>query len=123
MPQLRSKAGSPHSLHLPTSTAPIRNSIMYQDAPVRKMSVGHQILLMSVVLITSNLALSITRNSRVYLFEQAQCSIYYQSHDPTQINSQYGVDERLCKLDDIQYPLSIVVGIDACLLLLPGKAL
>lgn len=95
---------------------------MFQDAPPYSLSVGRQILLSGIVLTLSNLALSTTRNSRVYLFEQAQCRTYYRSHDLTQINAQHGVAESLCKLGDIQYPLSITVGIDSCLSLLPGKA-
>ena len=121
MAQFRSNYSSPGSLYLPTSSVPIRNSIMYRDVPTHSLSVRRRIFMMSAVLTLSNLALSITRNSRIYLFEQARCLLYYQFHDPTQINSQYAVDERLCKLDDIQYPLSIVIGIDSWLSLLPGK--
>ena len=77
---------------------------------------------MSVTLTLSNLALCMTRNSRVYLFEQAQCLLYYQSHGSVEVNTHDSIKETLCKLDDIQYPLSIVVGIDSFLSLLPGIA-
>ena len=104
-------------------TDPIQNHIMFQEAPPPyKVSNSRQILLMSAVLVVGFLSLSIAKNSRVYLFEQAQCLIYYQSHSSTSINTQNSIEESLCKLDDIQYPLSIVVGIDSCLTFLPGKA-
>ena len=76
---------------------------------------------MSIVLIFGNLAVTLTKSSRVYLFEQARCLIYYQANDPTKIDPNNGVEERLCKIEGVQYPLSIVVGIDAILLGLPGK--
>ncbi len=73
----------------------------------------HQILLISAVLVVGNVALSTHRSSRVYLFEQAQCLVYYRLHDD--------IDESRCKIDEVQRPLSIVVGIDACLSLIPGN--
>ena len=76
---------------------------------------------MSIVLIAGNFALTITKSSRVYLFEQAQCLIYYQVNDSTQIDFENGIKESLCKLEGVQYPLSIIVGIDAILAMLPGK--
>ena len=94
---------------------------MFQEVPHADMSVRWRILLMSIVLIFGNLAVTLAKSSRVYLFEQARCLIYYQANDPTKLDSNNGVDERLCKIDGIQYPLSIVVGIDATLLMLPGK--
>lgn len=96
---------------------------MARDVPLhlRQLSVSQQILLMSVVLVSGNLASTTTKSSRVYLFQQARCSAYYQSHDSTQISPHNRVDESLCKLPDIQYPLSIVLGIDSCLSALPGK--
>lgn len=95
---------------------------MFQDAPVYSLSASRQTLLLGIVLTSSNLALSIIWNSRVYLFEQAQCRVYYLSHGPSQVNARHGVAESLCKLGEIQYPLSITVGIDSCLAVLPGKA-
>ena len=77
---------------------------------------------MSVTMTLSSLALSMTRNSRIYLFEQAQCLLYYQSHPSKQVNLQESIRESECKLENIQYPLSIVVGIDSFLSLLPGTA-
>lgn len=96
--------------------------IMFEDTIQFPLSVRHRILLMSVTMTLSNLALCITKNSRVYLFEQAQCLLYYQSHGPTQVDIQNSINESLCKVEDIQYPLSIIVGIDSFLSLLPGKA-
>ena len=76
---------------------------------------------MSIVLIVGNLALTMTKSSRVYLFEQARCLIYYQVNDSTQIDLENGIKESLCKLEGVQYPLSIIVGVDAILAMLPGK--
>ena len=95
---------------------------MFQEVPPAKMSVRRRILLMSIVLTASNLAVTLTKSSRVYLFQQAQCLIYYQLNDPTKIDPENGVEESLCKLAGVQYPLSIIVGIDSVLSLLPGKA-
>ena len=94
---------------------------MFRDVPLADMSVRRRILLMSIVLTFSNLALTLTKNSRVYLFEQARCLIYYQVNDSTKIDSENGVNESLCKLEGVQHPLSILIGIDAILSMLPGK--
>ena len=94
---------------------------MFQDVPLASMSVRRRILLMSIVLTVGNLALTLTKSSRVYLLEQAQCLIYYQVNDVTKIDSKNGVQESLCKLEGVQYPLSILVGIDAILSMLPGR--
>lgn len=94
---------------------------MFQDVPLADMSVRRRILLMSIVLTFGNLALTLTKSSRVYLFEQARCLIYYQVNDSTKIDSENGVNESLCKLEGVQHPLSILVGIDAILSMLPGK--
>ena len=94
---------------------------MFQDVPLAEMSVRRRILLMSLLLVVDNLAFTITKSSRVYLFEQARCLLYYQANDSTRIDSGNGVQESLCKLEGVQYPLSIIVGIDAILVMLPGK--
>ncbi len=86
------------------------------------MSARRRIVLMSALLVFDNLALTLTKSSRVYLFEQARCLIYYQDNDSTKIDSGNGVQESLCKLEGVQYPLSVIVGIDAILVMLPGKA-
>ena len=89
--------------------------------PLADMTVRWRIILMSVVLTSANLALTLHKSSRVYLFEQARCLLYYQAHDITKIDPDHGVREDLCKLEGVQYPLSITVGIDHVLLMLPGK--
>ena len=94
---------------------------MFQDVPLASMSVRRRILLMSIVLTVGGLALTLTKSSRVYLLEQAQCLIYYQVNDVTKIDSENDVQESLCKLEGVQYPLSILVGIDAILSMLPGR--
>lgn len=94
---------------------------MFQDVPLANMSVRRRILLMSIIFPVSNLALSLTQSSRVYLFQQARCLSYYRVNDPTKIDSENGVEESLCKGEGVQYPLSIIVGVDAILTMLPGR--
>ena len=95
---------------------------MVQDVPQSRLSPATQIFVMAVVLTMSNLALTTSKNSRVYLFEQAICSVYYRSHphELMGVNRRDGIDELWCKITDIQHPLSWVVGIDSFLQLLPG---
>lgn len=95
---------------------------MSQDLSPRKMSVTHQVILLGAVLNVSYLATCIHKSSRVYLFQQAQCLNYYQANDPTKIDSNYHVDESLCKIHEVQSPLSILDGMDSFLQNLPGKA-
>ena len=95
---------------------------MSRELPPRGMSVTRQIVLLGAVLNVSYLATCIHKSSRVYLFQQAQCLNYYQANDPTKINSHYQVDEALCKISEVQSPLSILDGIDSFLQNLPGKA-
>ena len=113
--------GSPPSPRLRTSPLPRLKTTMFQDVPPAKMSVRRRILLMSIVFTVGNLALTLNKSSRVYLFEQARCLIYYQVNDSTKIDSENGVNESLCKLEGVQHPLSVTVGIDAILSMLPGK--
>ena len=86
------------------------------------MSVTRQIILLGAVLNVSYLATCIHKSSRVYLFQQAQCLNYYQANDPTKIDSHYHVEEALCKIHEVQSPLSILDGIDSFLQNLPGRA-
>lgn len=76
---------------------------------------------MSIVFTVGSLALTLNKSSRVYLFQQARCLMYYQVNDSTKIDSDNGVNESLCKLEGVQYPLSITIGIDAILSMLPGN--
>ena len=95
---------------------------MSRELPPRGISVTRQIVLLGAVLNVSYLATCIHKSSRVYLFQQAQCLNYYQANDPTKIDSHYRVDEALCKISEVQSPLSILDGIDSFLQNLPGKA-
>ena len=74
-----------------------------------------QIALLCVVLTLSSLAASIVRSTRIYQFEQIACLAYYK-----QDHTQNAIDETLCKTEAVQTPLSIVVGVDAFLSLIPG---
>ena len=95
---------------------------MSQEFSPRRMSVTRQVVLLGAVLNVSYLATCIHKSSRVYLFQQAQCRNYYQANDPTKIDSHYHVEEALCKIQEVQSPLSILDGIDSFLQNLPGKA-
>ena len=95
---------------------------MSQALSPRGMSVTRQIVLLGAVLNVSYLATCIHKSSRVYLFQQAQCLNYYQATDPTKIDSHYHVEEALCKIQEVQSPLSILDGVDSFLQNLPGKA-
>ncbi|KAL9103489.1 MAG: hypothetical protein Q9163_001485 [Psora crenata] len=88
--------------------------------PTEGYKTDWRISLLTWILTLSNLAICIHRSSRIYLFQQAQCLTYYRAFDPTQIDSQNKVEERLCKLGGIQSPLSIIEGVDSFLQLLPG---
>lgn len=79
-----------------------------------------RILFFGLLLASANLALSIAKSSRVYLFEQAQCRSYYLARDPISITSENPIKESLCKLEAVQTPLSLLVGLDSCLASLPG---
>ncbi|KAL9575926.1 MAG: hypothetical protein Q9212_007555, partial [Teloschistes hypoglaucus] len=82
-------------------------------------SVTNQIVLLGAILTLANLAQIIHRSSRVFLFQQAQCLIYYKLADPSKIDAQFQVDEALCKLGPIQSRLSMIDGVDAFLTCLP----
>lgn len=84
-------------------------------------SVISQIVLLGAILTLGNLAQIIHRSSRVFLFQQAQCLIYYKLADPSKIDAQFQVDEALCKLGPIQSRLSMIDGVDAFLTCLPRK--
>ena len=94
---------------------------MFEDAPSIEASKKWQIIWMNVVLILGYGSLSIAKSSRVYLFEQAQCLLYYQTQKSPEAKAAGNIEEKLCKIDPVQYPLSIVVGVDTLLSLLPGK--
>ena len=78
-------------------------------------------ILLCAVLTLSALSVSITRSTRVYLFEQTECLSYYRDVGSVQDHGQNAINEDLCKLEAVQYPLSIIVGVDACLAILPGE--
>ncbi|KAL9578338.1 MAG: hypothetical protein Q9203_007131 [Teloschistes exilis] len=82
-------------------------------------TVTSQIVLLGAILTLGNLAQIIHRSSRVFLFQQAQCLIYYKLADPSKIDAQFQVDEALCKLGPIQSRLSMIDGVDAFLTCLP----
>lgn len=75
----------------------------------------------AAVLVLANLAVCIHRSSRLYLFQQSLCLQHYLSTDVNKIGPLWHVDEALCKVQQVQSPLSIIEGLDAFLQLLPGS--
>lgn len=86
-----------------------------------KLSLKRQLLLLGAILTLANLGMVLHRSSRVYLFQQTQCFNYYTLNDPSQIDPHSRIQESLCKLREIQAPLSITDGIDSFLAKLPGR--
>ena len=86
-------------------------------------STTSSIILLGAILTLGNLADSIHKSSRVYLFQQAQCLLYYKNSDPTKIQTDLRVDEALCKVSPIQSRLATVEGIDSFLNFLPRELL
>lgn len=84
-------------------------------------SVKGQIILLGTILTLGNLAEIIHKSSRVYLFQQAQCLLYYKSVSPSKISSSYLVDDALCKVSQVQSRLSMVDGLDSFLAFLPRE--
>ena len=96
---------------------------MSTDTPKQKSPVTRQIILFGAILTLANLANIIHKSSRVYLFQQAQCLLYYKLVDPTKIDTHYRIEEKYCKVDEIQSRLSIIDGIDSFLIFLPRESL
>ena len=87
----------------------------------RSISIDRRIVQIIAVLTIGNLAICLHRSSRVYLFQQSQCLTYYMKTDPSKIAPDFTIDEALCKSKEVQSPLSIIDGVDAFLMMLPGK--
>lgn len=80
-----------------------------------------QVVLIAAVVVLANLAICIHRSSRVYLFQQSLCLQHFMATDPQKIGPQWRIEEKLCRIDEVQSPLSLIEGVDAFLQLLPGK--
>lgn len=87
----------------------------------RSISIDRRIVQIIAVLTLGNLAICLHRSSRVYLFQQSQCLVYYMRVDPSKIAPDFTIDEALCKNKEVQSPLSIIDGVDAFLMMLPGE--
>ena len=86
-------------------------------------SVANHLILLGGILTLGNLADIIHKSSRVYLFQQAQCLLYYHNVDPTKIPSNFRIDEALCKVSPVQSRLATVDGVDSFLSCLPRELL
>ena len=87
-----------------------------------RRTVSAPIILLGGILIGANLGTVLHKSSRVYLFQQALCINYYRIHDPSKIHWPHSVEEKTCKVPEIQATLSMVDGIDSFLQLLPRKS-
>ncbi len=100
----------------------IDESAMSRSAPKQKISVTNRIFLLGAILTLGNLANIIHKSSRVYLYQQAECFLYYRKMDPTKIQPDFRIDEALCKIRPIQSRLSAIEGIDSFLNYLPRES-
>ena len=91
-----------------------------EDASTRTDNV--HVAIVAIIITLGNLALCIHRSSRVYMYQQSQCLQYYLVNDPTKINDAWEIEESLCKISEVQSPLSMIEGLDTFLQLLPGAA-
>lgn len=103
-----------------------RSSFHYLDSatmtsgiPKQRASVTNRIILFGAIITLSNLADIIHKSSRIYLFQQAQCLLYYNNVDPTKIQPDFRIEERFCKVSPIQSRLATFDGIDSFLNCLP----
>ena len=99
----------------------IDRDIMAEQSSLRRGGIDHRILLITGVLTIGNLAICTHRSSRVYLYQQSLCLNYYRENNPAKIEDQTSIDESLCKIKDVQSPLSVIDGLDAFLVAIPGK--
>ena len=88
----------------------------------RKLSTNLRVATIAITLTLGNLAICIHRSSRVYMYQQSQCLLYYLGHDPSKVNEAWEVEESMCKIKEVQSPLSMIEGLDTFLQLLPGEA-
>lgn len=92
---------------------------MSRSAPEQKPAVTKRLILLGAIITLGNLADIIHKSSRLYLFQQAQCLLYYKRFDPSTIQQDFRIDEALCKVTLIQSHLATINGIDSFLNYLP----
>ena len=80
-------------------------------------------MLLGAILALGSFGSVLHKSSRVYLFQQAQCLNFYQTHDVSAIGANYDIEEGLCKLPIIQSRLSVVDGVDSFLQFLPRESI
>ena len=95
---------------------------MSTGAPELKSSVTDRLILLGAIITLGNLADIIHKSSRVYLFQQAQCLLYYKYLDPTVIKQDFSIDEALCKVTPVQSHLATIIGVDSFLSFLPRES-
>lgn len=82
----------------------------------------NRIILFGVILTLTALSVVIHKSSRVYLYQQAQCLLYYKTFDPSKIRPDFSIDEAFCKVSAIQSRLATIDGIDSFLSSLPRES-
>jgi hypothetical protein len=68
------------------------------------------VLLCIVLAVVSDVGESLYAAPRVRLFESVACTRYYLRHDPSLVDRDGSVPERLCKIDSVQDKVASVVG-------------
>ena len=94
---------------------------MHSAIPSDRRSIINHIILLGTIITLGNLAEILHKSSRVYLFQQALCSVYYSSKSLGEPSLDYLKDESLCKVSKVQSRLSMVDGADSCLAFLPRE--
>lgn len=68
------------------------------------------VLLCIVLAVVSDVGESLYSAPRVRLFESVACTRHYLRHDPSLVDRDGSVPERLCKIDPVQDKVASVVG-------------
>ncbi len=96
--------------------------MVLSTAPRDRRSIIRHIIVLGAVITLSNLADILHKSSRVYLFQQMLCLVYYRTVDPAKIGPDYHLEESSCKLSLVQSRLSMTDGLDSCLAFLPRES-
>lgn len=86
-----------------------------------KRRTDYRIILITLVITLSNIAICTHRSSRVWLYQQSLCFEYYHAREPAAAETSASIDEDRCKLKEIQSSLSTIESLDAVFMLLPGR--
>lgn len=76
--------------------------------------------LLALILLV-NLSASLYQLPLNRIIERRLCQDYYGIHDPSAISDDGNIDEKLCKIDDVQKSLAWIVGIMETLWIVGGE--